>query len=51
METLEHVLLYLARHTPASPADLAAMETIITETFAPKPEPATAEEPAEQPAA
>lgn len=29
MDTIKDVLLYLARHVPASPADLAAMETVI----------------------
>ncbi len=50
METMEDVLLYLARHVPAGPAELAAMEAIIGEAFTAQPAPAEAEQPApEQP--
>jgi hypothetical protein len=34
LATLEDVLLYVARHVPASPADLAVMEDIIRQAFA-----------------
>ncbi len=54
MDTLEDVLLYLARHVPAGPAELAAMEAIIGEAFTAQPAPVEAEQPppaeAEQPA-
>lgn len=45
MDTLEDVLLYLVRHVPASPADLATMETVIGEAFAEKPAAAQPEQP------
>ena len=46
METLEDVLLYLARHVPTGAADLATMEAIIADAFAAKPAPAPPEPPA-----
>jgi hypothetical protein len=45
METLQDVLLYLARHVPAGPADLAVMERIIGEAFTAQPAPPAAEQP------
>ena len=46
MDTLKDVLLYLARHVPAGPADLAAMEAVIEQAFDAQPAPAPAEQPA-----
>jgi len=46
METLQDVLLYLARVVPASAADLAAMERIIGEAFAAQPAPEQPGQPA-----
>ena len=42
--TLKDVLLYLARSVPVTPADLAVMERVIEEAFAPAA-PAAAEQP------
>jgi len=49
MDTLKDVLLYLARHVPAGPAELAAMEAVIEGAFEPQPAPADPAAP-EQPA-
>lgn len=44
MDTLEDVLLYLARHVPAGHTELARMEQIIRDAFAAEPAPAGQEQ-------